>query len=149
MDWATLSKSLIQFSVNGWNCVSSLLLTCGQTVVEVMKMMVKDNGTSFKRSHACTATLSAPNPAAGHCRPTPLPGTPGQPLASLVSLLWGHCSFLLGSGTHKVLSVPFKSLFLQSCKCLHFEPSLSQRVLKPMEPAQVQRYEFSFSGAAC
>ena len=60
MDWATLSKSLIQFSVNGWNCVSSLLLTCGQTVVEVMKMMVKDKGTSFKRSHACTATLSAP-----------------------------------------------------------------------------------------
>ena len=32
--------------------------------------------TSFKRSHACTATLSAPNPAAGHSRPTPLPETP-------------------------------------------------------------------------
>ena len=27
--------------------------------------------TSFKRSHACTATLSAPNPAAAHCRPMP------------------------------------------------------------------------------
>ena len=27
--------------------------------------------TSFKRSHACTATLSVPNPAAGHCRPMP------------------------------------------------------------------------------
>ena len=33
-----------------------------QTMVEVVKMMV----TSFKRFHACTATLSAPNPAAGH-----------------------------------------------------------------------------------
>ena len=32
-----------------------------------------------------------------------------------VSLLWGHCSFLLGPGTHKVLSVPSKSLFAQSC----------------------------------
>ena len=28
-----------------------------------------------------------------------------------VSLLWGHCSFLLGPGVHNVLFVPFKSLF--------------------------------------
>ena len=28
-----------------------------------------------------------------------------------VSLLWGHCSFLLGTGAHDVLFVPFKSLF--------------------------------------
>ena len=27
-----------------------------------------------------------------------------------VSLLWGHCSFLLGPSAHKVLSVPSKSL---------------------------------------
>ena len=26
----------------------------------------EDNATSFKRFHACTATHSAPNPAAGH-----------------------------------------------------------------------------------
>ena len=32
-----------------------------------------------------------------------------------VSLLWGHCSFLLGAGAHKVLFVPSKSLFLQPC----------------------------------
>ena len=32
-----------------------------------------------------------------------------------VSLLWGHCSFLLGPGAHKVLFVPAKSLFPQSC----------------------------------
>ena len=32
-----------------------------------------------------------------------------------VSLLWSHCSFLLGSGAHKVLFVPSKSLFPQSC----------------------------------
>ena len=31
------------------------------------------------------------------------------------SFLWGHCSFLLGPGAHKVLFVPFKSLFPQSC----------------------------------
>ena len=32
-----------------------------------------------------------------------------------VSLLWGHCSFLLGPGVHKVLLVPSKNLFPQSC----------------------------------
>ena len=31
-----------------------------------------------------------------------------------VSLWWGHCSFLLGPGAHKVLFVPSKSLFPQS-----------------------------------
>ena len=56
MGGAMLSKSLIQFSIYGWSCVPSLLFTWGQTMVEVMKMMV----TSFKRSHACTSTLSAP-----------------------------------------------------------------------------------------
>ena len=30
-------------------------------------------------------------------------------------LLWGHCSFLLGPGAHKVLFVPSKHLSPQSC----------------------------------
>ena len=33
---------------------------------------------TFKRSLACTATLSAPNPAAGHRQPMPPPETPGH-----------------------------------------------------------------------
>ena len=32
-----------------------------------------------------------------------------------LSLLWGHCSFLLGPSLHKVLFVTSKSLFPQSC----------------------------------
>ena len=36
VDKAMLSKSLIQFSVDGWDCVPSLLFTWGQTMVEVM-----------------------------------------------------------------------------------------------------------------
>ena len=32
-----------------------------------------------------------------------------------VSLFWGHCSFLLGPSVHRVLFVPSKSLFPQSC----------------------------------
>ena len=75
---AMLSKSLMQFSVDGLSCVPPLLFTWGQTMVEVMKIMV----TSLKRSHACTATLSAPNLAAGHHQPTPLPETPRHPQAS-------------------------------------------------------------------
>ena len=60
-------------------------------MVEVMKIMV----ISLKRSQASTAIVHAPNPAAGHQRPMPLPETPGHPQASF---LWGHCSFLLCPG---------------------------------------------------
>ena len=69
-------------------------------MVEVMKIM----GNSFKRSHAYTASLSAPDPSAGHHRPTP-----GHSWASLGQCLVGH--FFLGPGAHKVLFVPSKSLF--------------------------------------
>ena len=79
MGRAMLPKSLIQLSVDWWSCVPSLLFTWDQTMVEVMKIMA----TSFKRSHAGTATLSAPNPAAGHCQPMPLPETAGHSQASL------------------------------------------------------------------
>ena len=104
-----LSKSLIQFYVDGWSCVPSLLFTWGKTMVEVMKIMV----TSLERSHACAATLSALNPAAGHHQPTPLPETPRHPQASLDSLLQGHCSFLLGPGAQGSV-VPSNSLFPSS-----------------------------------
>jgi len=79
-------------------------------MMEVVKIIV----TSFKRSHASLAILTAPNSAAGHHQPMPLPvlDVHGQ---VWVSLLWGHCSFLLGPGAHKVLFVPSKSLFPQSC----------------------------------
>ena len=107
MGRAMLSKYLIQFSVEGWGCVPSLLFDLRQ----IMKIMA----TSFKRSHARAAILSAPSPAAGHRRPTPpqrLLDTHGQ---VWVSLFWGHFSFLLGPDVHKVLFVPSKSLFPQSC----------------------------------
>ena len=77
--------------------------------------VVKIIETSFKRSHASTATLSAPNPAAGHRQPTPPQETLDTHGQVWVSLVWGHCSFLPGRGAHKVLFVPSKSLFLQSC----------------------------------
>ena len=57
----------------------------------------EDNGDLFKRSHACTATFSAPNSAAGRHQPTSLPETPGHPRASLGSSLVG--SLLLSPGS--------------------------------------------------
>ena len=62
-------------------------------MVEVMKIMV----TSFKRSCVGIATLSAPSPAAGHCRPMPLPDTPGYSWVSLGQSLAG--SLLLPPGS--------------------------------------------------
>ena len=54
-----------------------------------MKIMV----TLFKRSHAHTATLSAPSPAAGHGQPMPVPETSGHSWTSLVG------SLLLSAGS--------------------------------------------------
>ena len=77
-------------------------------MVEVMKIMA----TSFKKSHACTAALSAPNLAAGHLRSMPPLYTPGHSRACLDQSLMGS---FLGPGALTVLCVPSKSLFPQSC----------------------------------
>ena len=79
-------------------------------MVEVMKIMA----TSFKRSHAHTATFSLPTLQQATADPRlhqRLLDTHGK---VWLSLLWGHCSFLLGPGAHKVLFVPSKGLLPQS-----------------------------------
>ena len=71
----------------------------------------EDKGDLLQQVHSCTAALSAPNPVAGHRWPKPLQrllDTHGQ---VWLSLLWGHCSFRLGPGAHKVLFVLSKSVF--------------------------------------
>ena len=107
MGGAMLSKSLIQFSVDGRGHVPSLLFDLKPNYGGGNE----NNSTSFRRSHACTAALSAPNPAAGHhdprlCRDSwTLPGKSGSVSCK------GPCSFLLGPGAHKVLFMCSKSLF--------------------------------------
>ena len=81
-------------------------LSWGQTMVKVMKIMV----TSFKRSHARTATLSAPNPTAGHRWPMLLLETPTHLWASLSQSLTG--SLILSPG----------SWCTQGSVCAHQEP---------------------------
>ena len=39
MDRAMLSKSIVQFSVDGWGCVPFLLFTWGQIIMAVIKIM--------------------------------------------------------------------------------------------------------------
>ena len=74
-----------------------------------MKIM----GTSFKKSHARTAALSAPNPATGHRRPTPLLEPPGHSQASLGQSPVG--SLLLSPESWCAQDfVPSKSMFPQS-----------------------------------
>ena len=82
-------------------------LTWGQTVVEVIKTMV----TSSKRSlyallHSVPLTLqqASVNP----CLHQRFLDSHRQ---AWVSLLWGHCSFLLGPGAHKVLFIASKFCF--------------------------------------
>ena len=80
-------------------------------MVGVMKVMA----TSFKRTFAHTAVFSALTPeqdTVDTCLCWRLLDTHTQ---VWLSLLWGHCSFLLGPGVHMVLFVPFKALFPQSC----------------------------------
>ena len=106
MGGAMLSKSLIHFSLKGRGCVPSWLFDLRPNYGGSNE----DNGDLFQNSHASNATLSAPNPASGLHHFMPLPH--GQ---VWVSVLWGHYSFLLGPGAHKVLFVPSQSLFPQSC----------------------------------
>ena len=68
-------------------------LTWGQTMVEVMNIMV----TSFKRTQAHTAPVSGPDPAAGHRRPSPPLETPGHSWASLGQFLVGPLLLSPGS----------------------------------------------------
>ena len=97
-------------------------LVWGQTMVGVMAVMA----TSIKRLYA---NMHGSQDCCIQCL-WPL----GRPLSTLdcrrpldthrqawLSLLWGHCSFLLGR-IHKVLFVPSKSLFPQPCGSFVIKP---------------------------
>ena len=93
MGGAVLSKSLIQFSVNGWGCVSSLL----SDLMPNYGGGNDDNGDLLQKvpfMHCCT---QCPDPAAGHHWPTPPPETPGHSQTSLGKSLVG--SLLLSPGS--------------------------------------------------
>ena len=116
------SKSLIQFFVDGWGCVSSLF-----DLRPNYGGGDEDNGTSFRRSRACTAAPSGPDPAAGHRQPTPLPETPGHSQASLGQSFLG--SLLLSPGswcTQGFVCALQESVSLVQCKLCNQIPLASK-----------------------
>ena len=72
--------------------------------------------TSLKRSHAGTATLSAPDPGVGHCRPTPLPETPGLSGACVGQSLVRSLLLSPGSWCTKFCLCPPRVYFPVLCK---------------------------------
>ena len=121
---ALLSKSLIQFSVDGCGgCVPSLLF------------VLKPNYGGGNEYNGCHT--HHPQPCS---RPLPTHTSTGDSWilsgkSGSVSC-GGHCSFPLGPGAHKVLFVPFKTLFHQSYRSSviksHWPPrSNSLGVLSP------------------
>ena len=68
-----LSKSLIQFSVDGLGCVLSLLFGLRPNYGGGNE----DNGDLLQKDLCTQVAFSAPNPAAGHCLLMPLLKTPG------------------------------------------------------------------------
>ena len=111
MSRAMLSKSLIQFSIDGWGSIPSLLFDLRQNYSGGNE----DNGDLLPKVPCTHCCPQCPDPAAGRCWPTPPLETPGHSQASLGQSLWSHCSYLLGPGAHKVLFMPSRSLFPQSC----------------------------------
>ena len=80
-------------------------------MVGIMKVMA----TSFKRICACTVVFSAPTLQQATVDPYLHQRLLDTHRQVWLSLLSGHCSFLLAPGSHKVLFVPYKSLFPQFC----------------------------------
>ena len=112
MGKAMVSKSLIQISVDGQDCVPSLLFDLKPSYDGGNE----DNGNLLQmipRRHCytqCPQPCSRPWPAQTSTRDSwRLLGKSGSVSCG------GHCSFIVGPGAHKVLFVPSKSLFSRSC----------------------------------
>ena len=88
------------------------------------------NVTSFKRSHEYPATLSAPNPAAGHHQPTPPLETPRYPQASLGQSLVGSLLLSPGSWCTRFCLCPPRVYFPVLCKFWQLYGGLNGHLLQ-------------------
>ena len=111
MGGAILSKFSVQFSVDGWGCVPSLLFGLRPNYGELMRTVT---GNSFKRT-CIQCSWCHSRPLSTH---TSLE-TPGRSLASLAQSLVG--TLLLSPGVHRVLFVC--SVLLGLSFFLHFSHS--------------------------
>ena len=117
MGWAILKKFLIQFSVEGQGCIPSLLFDLRPNYGGGNE----ESGDLLQKVPCMLCLTQCPQTCCRHCQRL---ATADRRLCQRllnthpqvwVTLLWGHCSFLLGPGVYKVLFVPSKSLFPQSC----------------------------------
>ena len=112
MGRAMLSKSLIQFSVDGWGCVPSLFFDLrpnygggNEDNGELLqKVPCTHSHTQFPRP--CSRLLPIDTSARDSWA---LPGKSGSVSCGVTA------PFFLGPGAHKVLFVSSKNLFSQSC----------------------------------
>ena len=114
MGGAMLSKSLIQFSVDWWGCVPFLLFglrpNYGRGNGNTCDLLRKD-----LCQHCC---IQCPQQATvNSCLQQRLLDTHSQ---VWLSPLWGHCSFLLGPGTHKFLFSVLNTNFLEERETISY-----------------------------
>ena len=99
-------------------------------MVGVMAIMVP----SFKRAYARIVAFSAPDPMVSTVDPCFCQRLLDTHRQVWVSLLWGHCSFLLGPGAYNVLLEPSQLLW-QVCGL----------ILNMILPLLLSSWGFSFS----
>ena len=106
-------KSFIQFSVDGWGCVPSLLFDLRPNYSGGNE----DKGDLLQNVPCMHCYTQCPHRCS---RPPPTQTSTGVSWiltgksTSNLHLFWGHCSFFLGPGEHKILFVPSKNLYSQS-----------------------------------
>ena len=106
---AMLGKSLIQFSVDGWGCFLPVVLCeAGVGVIAIIAPPSKGLMLGLLYSVPLAPGQASVDP----CLCSRFLDTHRQ---DWLSFLWCHCSFLMDLGAHRVLFVPSRSLFPQSC----------------------------------
>ena len=105
-----LRKTLIQFSVHGMGCIPSQLFGLRPNYGGGDE----DNGDLLQKVPCmyCYTQWQLQQATTDPCLRLRLLYTHGQ---VWICLLWGHCSFLLGPGAHKLLFLSSKSMFPQLC----------------------------------
>ena len=105
-----VSKSLIQFSVDGQDCVPSLLFDLGPNYGGG----TEDNGDLLQKVPCMYCYTQCPQPCS---RPPPTHASSGDSwtlTGKSGSVSWGHCSFLLGPGAQGSVCALQESIS-QSC----------------------------------
>ena len=109
--WGHAQSIFNSFFVDGRGCVPSLLFDLRPNYGGGGE----DNGDLLKRSRTSLLQSVPPTLQQATADPCLCQRLLNTHRNVWVSFSWGHCSFLLGPGAHKILCVPSKGVFPQSC----------------------------------